>query len=219
MPLVFKRSEGAGSTQVQLVRSLRQGQRLLERAFCGTMYRQERMRGGPRWRTVLRLVVRPWFWRFLWSHWTRREPAGCLYWQEFIPGNDADLRITVIGDRWAYGFWRGNRPGDFRASGSGRLDFQRPIPEEPLRYCMQLNRRLGFDSMAYDILYKGSQFVINEMSYGYLDSAPYRTSGHYEADNHEQITFVEGAIWPQELWVAWALRKAQGLLAASGTES
>jgi glutathione synthase/RimK-type ligase-like ATP-grasp enzyme len=219
MPLVFKRSEGAASEHVRLVAAPGGARRLLERAFCGNRYRAERLRGGPLWKTALRLAVRPWFWRFLWNRWLDRDADGYLYWQEFVTGNEADLRITVIGDQCAYGFWRRNRPGDFRASGSGRIDFERPIPEEPLRYCLELNRRLDFDSMAYDILFQGPRFVINEMSYGYLDSAPYRSRGFYRLHDRKQLTFVAGHVWPQALWVEWALRRAERLQAARGAGS
>ena len=161
---------------------------------------------GLRW---LRLAGKRWFWNFLWRYLTGKMPPGYLYWQEYLPNNNADLRITVIGNCFAYGFWRDNRPGDFRASGSGRLDFDRPVPEAALRYCIELNRRFNFDSMAYDILFKQGEFVIAEMSYGYLDSAPYRTSGYYEQRPDVQIDFVPGHVWPQTLWVAWAIRKAK----------
>jgi glutathione synthase/RimK-type ligase-like ATP-grasp enzyme len=210
MPLVFKRSEGAASKHVRLVRSIRQGMRLWRKAFCGRQYRQCRAGGGPRWKTILKIGLQRWFWEFLAHYWRDREPAGYLYWQEYIPDNRADLRITVIGDCYAYGFWRNNRPGDFRASGSGRIDLERSVPEEPLRYCLQLNRRLGFDSMAYDILFRGNQFCISEMSYAYLDSVPYRAAGHYELRNDGAIDFVRGHVWPQSLWVAWAIHKAAG---------
>ena len=102
-----------------------------------------------------------------------------VYWQQFIPGNEANLRITVIGDRFAYAFWRNDRVNDFRASGSGRIDFQRPVPEGPLRYCMELNRRLNFDSMAYDVLFEGDRFLVSEMSYAYVDSVLHDAPGHY----------------------------------------
>jgi glutathione synthase/RimK-type ligase-like ATP-grasp enzyme len=209
MPLVFKRSHGAASKNVRLVRSTREAMRWLRRAFCGQLYHGQRVAGRSRWQTVWWNLGSRWFWEFL-SHQGRGvEPAGYVYWQELVPGNNADLRITVIGDRYAYGFWRHNRPHDFRASGSGRIDFNLPIPEEPLRYCIELNRRLDFDSMAYDILFKGSQFVINEISYGYLDSAPYRAAGHYELNEGEKLVFVEGHLWPQSLWAEWLLHRAE----------
>lgn len=209
MPLVFKKSHGAGSKNVRLIHSTRQAMRQLSSAFCAQIYRNRRLASETRWHTVLRSFGSRWFWQMLLQHWRGVEPSGYAYWQDFVPANDADLRITVIGDRYAYGFWRQNRPGDFRASGSGRIDFQRPIPEEPLRYCLELNRRLKFDSMAYDILFKGSQFVINEISYGYIDSVPYQTAGHYELDEQGKLVFIDGHVWPQTLWVEWLLCRAE----------
>ena len=66
--------------------------------------------------------------------------------------------------------------------------------------------------MAYDILFRGSQFVINEISYGYLDSAPYRTAGYYELDDQGELAFRDGHVWPQTLWVDWLLRRADKVL-------
>jgi glutathione synthase/RimK-type ligase-like ATP-grasp enzyme len=207
MPVVAKRSEGASSENVRLVRSRRQARLLVDWAFCGERYRKAREKGGSLAWSLLALAPKRWFWMFLLQYALGKEMPAHLYWQEFIEGNEADLRIAVIGDRYAYGFWRGNRLRDFRASGSGRLDFTREIPEAPLRYCLDLSRRLGTDSMAYDILFRGDRFLICEMSYGYLDAPPYRTSGHYELDETGGLTFVPGHVWPQSLWVEWALRR------------
>jgi hypothetical protein len=113
----------------------------------------------------------------------------------------------VIGDRYAYGFWRNNRPNDFRASGSGRIDYERAVPEECLRTCIEINRRLNFDSMAYDVLFKNGKMVIGEICYGYNDDAPYNASGHYELRSDGELAFVPGHVWPETLWVAWALQR------------
>ena len=43
-----------------------------------------------------------------------------VYFQEFLPGNNFDIRIIVIGDK-AFGLKRMVRKGDFRASGSGEF--------------------------------------------------------------------------------------------------
>jgi hypothetical protein len=207
MPVVVKRSEGASSQYVRLVRSRKEARRLLEWAFCGERYWKARQMGGPLLWSALTLVPNRWFWKFLLQYALGKEIPAHLYWQEYVAGNEADLRITVIGDRYAYGFWRKNRPRDFRASGSGVLDFTRPIPEAPVRYCLELSRRLGVDSMAYDLLFRGDQFLIGEMSYAYLDAPPYKTAGHYELDDRGGLAFVPGHVWPQTLWVEWALRK------------
>jgi len=217
MPLVFKRSSGAASKYVELVRSAGRGLRYCARAFCGQLYGETSERFGSRRKAVLRSLCKPWFWSFIRHYLADREPSGCLYWQEYLPGNDADLRITVIGDRYAYGFWRLNREGDFRASGGGRIDLQRAIPEECLRYCLEVNRRLEFDSMAYDILFKEGNFVISEISYGYLDSVPYKAAGHYELQADGRLDFIPGHTWPQTLWIDWLLERAarRGILPES----
>src|ERR1041385_1478455 len=73
-----------------------------------------------------------------------------VYFQKFLPGNNYDTRITVIGDR-AFGFRRYTRDNDFRSSGSGRLDYDiRGIDEECLRVAFEISKKMGFQSMAYD---------------------------------------------------------------------
>jgi glutathione synthase/RimK-type ligase-like ATP-grasp enzyme len=206
-PLVFKTSQGWGSHNVRLVTNQRAANRLLAKAFCSQIYDDARSQGQSWHQMAARAFWKRSLWEYLWHRLRKTESVGYLYWQEFVEGNSADLRIAVIGDRYAYGFWRNNRPNDFRASGSGRLDFDRPIPEECVRACMAISRRLKFDSMAYDILFKEGQFVVGEISYGYLDSAPYRTSGHYELRADGGLDFVPGHVWPQALWVAWALER------------
>jgi len=131
------------------------------------------------------------------------HPDNALYWQEFVPENDGDLRVTVIGDRYAVAFRRRNRPGDFRASGSGRLVYDGEIPEAALHAAIALNRRYNFDSMAYDFLMFGEKLVFVEMSYGYVDRAVFNAPGYFERGEDERLTFHEGHVWPQQLWVRW----------------
>jgi len=204
-PLVFKKSEGAGSKNVRLVESRHAAKKLIAEAFSSQIYREARSRGW-RWPQIaLRSFWKPWFWRWLLGRRWKNLSPGYLYWQEFLKGNPADLRITAIGDCYAYGFWRHNRPHDFRASGSGLLDYHRPIPEECVRYCLACNQRLNFDSMAYDILFQEGRFAITEISYGYVDRCLERVSGHFELSEAGNLSFVPGHVWPQNLWVDWAL--------------
>ena len=210
MPLVFKRSHGAASKQVRLVKDAREAEPWLRGAFCGNEYKEARMRqGGSRLATALRLLGKRWFWSFLWRHLLDKEPLGNVYWQEFVPDNPADMKIIVIGDRYVYGYWRNNRPGDFRASGGGNLDFQRPIPQEVIQYCLDLNRRWDVDSMGYDILLRHSEPIVIEMSHAYYDTYPQRSSGYHERQADGTLAFVEGHVWPEQLWVEWALHRGE----------
>src|SRR5699024_1525118 len=98
---------------------------------------------------------------------SKRENFGSSYIQKFIEGNSADLRINIIGDKYGVGYWRKNRKNDFRASGSGNIDYVRSIPTEILEYCLNISKTNKFDSMAYDILFTNNNFVVVEMSYGF----------------------------------------------------
>lgn len=206
-PIVTKRPHGAASANVKLVRSQSEAARWLSHEFCSDLWRRHASSRNSRLASIATALPHRWFWQKLRQKARGDETHGVAYWQEFLAGNRADLRITVIGDSHAIGFWRRNRPGDFRASGSGLIDYESPIPEPALRYCISLNRRFGFDSMAYDLLDRGDDYVLVEMSYGYVDTAVAGAPGHYRLDDSQGLLFTPGHIMPQELWVDWTLRK------------
>ena len=205
-PLVFKKSFGASSKNVQLTNNKTDAEELVKKEFNRELWDMVLERDRSTVGRLRRGVGKRWFWTRQIGKLRNNEIFGTVYWQEFIPGNEADLRITTVGKCYAYGFWRLNRPNDFRASGSGRLDYQREIPENLLRFCLNLSKELDFDSMAYDIIFKEKQFVITEMSYGYLDTAPYHSDGYYELKD-DAITYHQGHFWPEELWVNWLLKR------------
>ncbi len=207
-PVVLKSPAGAGSVNVRAVGDRREMMRFLRRTFSLALWDRSAEGGRGRLSRLLSGIGHEWFWDFLGRRRRAMEPFGVAYWQEFVPGNSADLRVTAIGDRFATGFWRNNRPGDFRASGSGRIDYDRPVPEEAVRLCLDINRRLGFDSMAYDILFKDGRMLISEMSYGYSDSAVHRVDGYFVLESSGELRRASGHTWPQELWVEWAVLKA-----------
>lgn len=122
------------------------------------------------------------------------------YFQQFLPGNPYDIRITVIGNR-AFGFIRHNRPGDFRASGSGNWNMNpKNIPEEAVRIAHEISRANGFQSMGYDFLRAPhGKLLISEISYCYgsVNKAIYDCPGHWDAN----LEWHEGHMWPQEAHV------------------
>lgn len=207
-PLVFKEPHGAGSQNVKLVLNFKQAENIVINKFSQQLWMEHKVRSSSRIIFLLSNLTKRWLWNKILQKVFKSEYSTFIYWQSFIPNNEADLRITVIGNRYAFGFWRKNRPNDFRASGSGRIDYQQIVPEDILRYCVNINRELDFDSMAYDILFSKNSFVIAEISYGYLDSAIYNAPGYYEFRENGELVFIKGHFWPQELWVKWALERA-----------
>jgi glutathione synthase/RimK-type ligase-like ATP-grasp enzyme len=203
-PIVLKKSAGAASTSVEAVNTHPELRRILRRAFGHSLWEGTAGEWSRR-RRLLHGIRHEWFWNLVVRKLIGATLFGSAYWQEFIHDNSADLRITAIGDRFATGFWRNNRRGDFRASGSGLIDYERPVPDEAKLLCLDINRRLNFDSMAYDILFRDGRMLISEISYAYSAEAVHRVSGYSVLDPDGTLRFVEGHTWPQKLWVDWAL--------------
>lgn len=91
---------------------------------------------------------------------------GYLLIQEFLPDNSFDTCITVIGNR-AFSSRRFNRPNDFRASGNGKIDWDRAqinLEIETIRLAFYVAQHLQTQSIAIDCLRRGDKYVITEIS-------------------------------------------------------
>lgn len=98
--------------------------------------------------------------------------AGYLYFQDFIPQNDSDIRIIVIGDR-AFGLKRFVRENDFRASDSGNFAYDRELFDERcLRISFSIQEQLKLQVAVLDFVFtpQGDPLVV-EVSYGYSHQA------------------------------------------------
>jgi glutathione synthase/RimK-type ligase-like ATP-grasp enzyme len=204
-PKVFKLRKGAGSSNVKLVQNAREARALAKRAFLAGFppiphygrdalrrYRVARGRGDivnvikripqvlARIRDVNRLLGRE---------------KGYIYFQDFIPDNDFDTRVTVIGDR-AFAFTRNVRPGDFRASGSGDIVYKsHRIHQTCLEIAFEVTRKVGSQSMAFDfVLTHNKRPLILEISYSYNAEAVHSCPGHWD----RKLNWLEGNMWPQD---------------------
>jgi hypothetical protein len=126
---------------------------------------------------------------------------GYFFAQEFLPGNDFDVRVTIIGNR-AFAFRRFNRPGDFRASGSGRIDWDpAQIGEGPVRFACRVARQLDAQTVALDILRRGSELVVVELTLAYASWAVRDCPGHWvlkgEPESGE-LEWAEGPLRPED---------------------
>jgi hypothetical protein len=139
-PYVFKTSTGAGSAGVHLVRSPRDERRIQGRYFARPFL--ARLKALVRRRKLKPEELD----RYLFYY----KPFRPYVTQRFVEGLTGDLKILVFGDRF-YTLWRENRPGDFRASGSGRLDFDRPASAGALDFARDVAERLGSPYLSLDI--------------------------------------------------------------------
>ncbi len=131
-------------------------------------------------------------------HLSRRKrfakEIGYVYFQKFLPNNKRDLRIAVVGDR-AWGFYRGVRKNDFRASGSGVLDYNTPLDLDCIKKSFEVTKRLGTQSLCFDYVQApDGSYQIVEICYGYVSKAIYDCAGYYDPD----LTFHEGHFYPEE---------------------
>lgn len=80
-----------------------------------------------------------------------------VYLQDFMPNNTFDTRIVLVGDV-AYGVRRFNRKNDFRASGSGKFDFNpEQIDKKIIELAFKINKRLKMQSVAFDFIYDSNK--------------------------------------------------------------
>lgn len=206
-PLVLKLTSGFQSGNVRLLHGAKEAEYWIDRLF-GPGIVSLAPPPGPRTRRLLRqtrAAVRMLFGRMpRVVNWRDELHHGYFYAQEFLAGNEFDTRVAVIGKR-AFAFRRFNRPGDFRASGSGQFDWN-PVPIDPafVRLAFRISQQLQMQSVAIDGLRRGEEPVIGEISYSYASWTLRDCPGHWELNGDPdmgQLNWVEGQMRPEDaIW-------------------
>ena len=219
-PLVFKLSTGIKSKNVALLRSSEDAERWIDLLFGSGVGSLDRPSGG-RGELVLRLkqARRQFRGQAVERAITRTGlQQGYFYVQEFLPGNDFDVRVTVVGDR-AWAFRRHNRPGDFRASGGGRIDYdQDAIDEGVIRLGFVAAQRLGVQVLTIDGLKRGESWTLGEVSYAYESKAVGDCPGQWilsGAAEDGQITWSDGPMLSEDTILYGVLGAVQARRRAS----
>ena len=202
-PKVFKLRGGAGSANVKLVRTRSEALKIIKKAF-GKGFRQYEPLTNlkERWRKyrngltdlndvfkgVLRFYKEPEFSK------TIGYERGYVYFQDFIPNNDFDIRVIVIGKR-AFALKRMVRAGDFRASGSGNMKFEKSeFDERCIQMAFDTSEKLKTQCLAYDFIFDGyNNPLIVEVSYGFAVDAYDPCPGYWD----ENLSWHEGKFIPQ----------------------
>jgi glutathione synthase/RimK-type ligase-like ATP-grasp enzyme len=201
-PKVFKLRNGAGSDNVRLVRTEKKAVRLINRAF-GRGFRQyenwnnlkERYRkyheGQSNLWNVIKGVIR-FIYPTEYARLTGRE-MGYVYFQDFIPDNDHDIRVVVIGGR-AFAIKRMVRKGDFRASGSGYIVYGKDnFNQETIQLAFSISQKLQCQCMTYDFVHHNGKPFLVEISYGFAQEGYDSCEGYWD----KQLNWHAGKIYPQ----------------------
>lgn len=204
-PKVFKLSKGAGSSNVRLVRNAREARRLAKQAMTKgfrplagyAQDAQKRFRAAHKRGDLFSVVKRipAVLAKIRQVNHDMGHERGYIYFQDLIPGNDFDTRITIIGNR-AFGYTRNVRPGDFRASGSGDINYDvARINMQCVRTAFEVARKIASQSLAFDfVLDENRRPLILEVSYGFIARLIYACQGHWD----EQLNWHPGQMWPQD---------------------
>ena len=173
-PLVFKLKGGSGSSNVFLIRSFSKAKRIiskiLKKGIKGhsySVYAKEKFRhfkANGSIKELLKIVYR----LFVKADSDKMflPEKGYAYFQDFVPNNDSDTRIVVIGEK-AFGIKRMVRENDFRASGSGVFEYN-DINLDAVRIAFETSKKLKMQSVAFDFIFdKDGNPLIVELSYGF----------------------------------------------------
>ncbi|MGB8491846.1 MAG: hypothetical protein WCE64_12390 [Bacteroidales bacterium] len=200
-PKVFKLRNGAGSDNVRLVRSSNEAFHLINKSFVNGFrqydawsnlkerYRKFRLGKTSMWdvtKGILRFAHTTEY-----SRVTGKE-IGYAYFQDFIPGNDYDIRVIVVGNR-AFAIKRLVRKNDFRASGSGFIQYEKEnFDNNTIRLAFEASDKLKAQCMTYDFVYQNNNPIIVEISYGFAMHGYDDCTGYWDKD----MNWIDGRFNP-----------------------
>ncbi|MDH6305587.1 glutathione synthase/RimK-type ligase-like ATP-grasp enzyme [Parabacteroides sp. PH5-13] len=190
-PKVFKLRGGAGSSNVILVENKKKAQKLVNKAFKKGFsqfnkrtYFKDAIAKPTKFIYKLIGFVKGcirFFYPIKYARIASRE-KGYIYFQDFIPNNDSDIRIIVIGKR-SFGIKRMVRENDFRASGSGNIKYDKEeIDVKCVSLAFNLSKKLQVQCLAYDFIFKDKQPLLVEISYGFYKQGYYECPGYWTDD-------------------------------------
>ncbi|MCR3921079.1 MAG: hypothetical protein NUK65_00980 [Firmicutes bacterium] len=185
-PLIFKENIAYASNGVVLVTNKRQAQQITKKIF------------NQGYKT---------YWQYLLQ-------KNVVYFQDFIPSCQYDLRVIVIGE-YFWGYYRRVPPRDFRASGAWNVD-KRGLPSTAMLLARRVKQALQASFLAVDMIKAddASEYQIIEVSTFIqiisaeqliVDGEP----GRYLYQDGEFI-FQKGRFWIQELMLAETIKLWQG---------
>ncbi|MDD4893800.1 MAG: hypothetical protein PHW54_00600 [Candidatus Omnitrophica bacterium] len=204
-PKVFKLRRGAGSENVRLVRDYKDAQRLCRIAFrkgfspVQSLFHDSRVK-VKKIRNLKDLFSKVRNIGHAVANTSERKSLmplekGYVYFQDYIPNNRFDTRVTIIGNR-AFACTRNVRKNDFRASGSGDIVYDiNKVNLDCVKIAFDITRDLKTQSLAFDFLSdRLNKPLITEISYCYVSSCIYNCPGYWDP----KFNWHERHIWPED---------------------
>jgi glutathione synthase/RimK-type ligase-like ATP-grasp enzyme len=188
-PKVFKLRKGAGSRNVFLIHSKKKAHKLIKKAF-GPGFRQYDPWGGIKESirkiklgkanllSLLKSIAHIWYPITLEKAIGRER--GYIYFQDFLPDNSCDIRVVVIIDK-AFAIKRNVRKNDFRASGSGLIEYDKiHFTDSLIKIAFECADIVKSQCVAIDFVFDKIQPLIVEISYGFSASGYDKCTGYWD---------------------------------------
>lgn len=205
-PKVFKLRGGGGSWNVFLVTNKYDAFRIIKKAFLRGFSQYDAWSNiKERWRKYklgkismlslfmgfFRIFMQPMYSKVI------GRDLGYVYFQDFIPNNNSDIRVIVIQQK-AFAIKRMVRKDDFRASGSGNIVYEKELfDENTIKLAFQIAERLQGQSVALDFIYDNGTAKVVEVSYGFVQAGYDKCKGYWD----NEMTWHEGKFDPCEWMV------------------
>lgn len=204
-PKVFKLKGGAGASNVKLVKDYKKAVLLINKSFGrgfklidNTYNFKEKFKkfksGKESFINVIKSIITSILYNRINNKMIERN---YIYFQDFIPNNDSDTRVIVIGEK-AFAIKRIVRENDFRASGSGNIVYNyKEINSECIRVAFEINEKIKSQCNAFDFIIDSSgKPLIVEISYGFSMKAYDKCPGYWNTN----LDWIDGEISPQ-FWI------------------
>lgn len=213
-PKVFKLRGGSGSSNVKLAKSKKQAKKFIKKAFSRGGYSQVDWWELIKFRFVSWIHGRDNFvgfckslvWFVIRNDYDRMHPneKGYAYFQDFIPNNTFDIRVCVVANR-AFALKRMCREGDFRASGGGRIVYDKnQLDENCVKIAFDTSKKLNTQSIAFDFVFdEHNNPLIVETSFGFAAHAYDVCEGYWD----DNMTWHEGCNFDFCGWMVESLIK------------
>lgn len=213
-PKVFKLRGGAGAANVKLIKNKSEASRIISKAFGKGFSSVNRTADfKDRIKTFIRkkdfkslgIAIKGLGRLFVPTDFEKRNgrESGYVYFQEFIEDNSYDIRVIVIGEK-AFAIKRNVRENDFRASGSGKIDYDKDLIDiRCVQIAFETSKKLDAQCLAYDFVFSNGIPLIVEISYGFAMKAYDYCPGYWSSNLH----WHECKFSPQEFMITDVLRR------------
>ena len=207
-PLVVKLKRGAGATNVKLLHSRKDAETYINKMFSEGVSSTSGALGNLDKKIRIakkiknpRLLVKKLVEHLRKSRKEqilRETEKGYFYYQEFLPNNNYDTRIIIVGEI-AFGIRRFTRKNDFRASGSGLIDYSSDIIDRDMvKIAFEVAEKLKNQSIAFDFVYDQNRNPkIIEICFGFSMRAYDKCEGYW----NEKLEFNKGEFNPQFIMI------------------